>query len=104
MFPFRNGQFQFLDKGGDVIVGNNSTFPFLDAEDLFRQLDGHVLTYRHLTSQPFTFTGFAFAQVVHFCWQYIAATGKNLAAALTAGTTATTGGGNENAIGCQRTQ
>ncbi len=97
-------QLELLDEGGLVIVGDNSTFPLLHPEDLFRQFDIHVGANGNLTGQTLAMTGFALADVIQFGRQNVAATGFHPYLALAAGATAATGGGDEDTAASQHAE
>lgn len=91
IFPFRHPKLQLFNKGGFVIIRDNLALPFFNAEDLFRQLNLHVLTHRDWQArrQP------SFASRFVICASSV---GKNIAtalfyrhAALPAGTAAAAG-------------
>ena len=42
---------EFLNEGSHIVVRNDLTFPFLDSEHFFGNLDLHILFYFHLTSK-----------------------------------------------------
>src|SRR5690606_6253291 len=91
--PLGNGQHQFLDEGGHVVVGNNRAFPLLDPEELRCDLDLHVLLDGHLTGQAPVRLCLSEGEVTLFGRQHGAAALDDLTATLCAGATATTGRG-----------
>ena len=95
---FRQFQHQFLDEGGDVVVGDDLALPLLDAEELLGNLDFHVLLHRHLAGQAPALPLLAVGEVGLFRGQHGTAAFQHLALALRAGTAAATGGRQENAI------
>ncbi len=97
-FSFGEFYYELLDEGGNVVVTNHFALPFLDAKDLFIDMNLHVLFDLDLASEAPVFAGFLAGQVVHFGRQDIAATFEYLAPAHGAGTAATTGRGEENAF------
>ena len=47
---------EFLDERSDIVIGNHFALPFLDAEDLFRHLDLHIVLHLDLTAQSPVFS------------------------------------------------
>ena len=101
---FRQFQYQFLDEGGHVVVGDNLTFPLLHTEELFRHFDLHVLLHRNLAGQTPAFFFFAVGEVGLFRGQHGATAVQNLALALGTGTATATGRGQVDAAVGQSTQ
>ena len=91
IFPFRYPQLELFDKGGLVIVRDNLALPFFHAEDLFRQLNLHVLAHRDLAGQTATLFRFTLRDMRQFRRQNIAAALFYRHAALSAGTAAAAG-------------
>src|SRR5690606_16605621 len=104
VLALRQLQHQFLDEGGDVVIGNNLALPLLHAEELFRHLDLHILLDRDLAGQAPAVVDLALGEVAFLGRQDIATAFQHLALALRAGTTATTGRGQEDALPGQRLQ
>src|SRR5690606_39102732 len=89
--PFRQLHHKLLDKSSYVVVRDYFAFPLLDTEDLFRDLDLHILANLYLAGQPFMFRYFAAGQVIKLGGQYIATAGQYMTLAHGAGTTAAAG-------------
>ena len=82
IFPFGQLKHQVLDEGCHILVGANGAFPFLYTEDLFWNLDAHILLDRHLTGQAITRAGLSFGDMSFLGGQDGPAPFKNLATAL----------------------
>ena len=93
----RQADDELLDEAGHVVVGDDLALPLLDAEDLFGDLDFHVLLDLHLATEAPVVGDFLAGEVGFFRREDGSATGRDLATALHAGATSTTGGGQEHA-------
>ena len=104
IFPFRHPQLQLFDKGSFVIIRDNFTFPFFDAENLFRQFNLHVLTHCDLTGQTAALFCLTLCDMRQLGGQNIAATLFYRHAALSAGAAAAAGRGDKNSVTGQRVE
>src|SRR5690554_4010851 len=89
--PFRNFEYQLFDERGNVMVGNNFTFPLFDAEELGSHFDLHILLYRHLARQPPMIFGLTHREVTGLGGQHCPAAVHDLTLTLGAGTAASAG-------------
>ena len=103
-FAFGNGKLEFFNERGFVVVGDDGAFPFFHAEHFFRYFDVHVGFDVDLAGQTAAFACFAFADVGQLGRQNVAAAAFHDNAALSARTTSTAGGGNEDALTGKCTQ
>ena len=84
MLSFRKFHHEFLDEGGDIVVGNDFAFPFPDAECGFRYDNLQVFLYLYLTSEPPVVEDLFPAEEAHFRREDCAASFKDAAFALSA--------------------
>lgn len=103
-FPFGQAQRELLDEGGDVGVGLDGAFPFLDAENLFGDLDLHVLLDRSLAGQAPALASLALGEVGFLGGQHLATARFDHALALSAGAAAAAGRGQEDVVRRERLQ
>ena len=71
--PFRNTQLKLFNERGFVIVRDNFALPFFNAEDLFRQLNLHVLAHRDLAGETAALFRFTLRDMRQFSRQDITA-------------------------------
>ena len=102
--PLRDPQLELFNESGFVIVRDNFTLPFFDAENLFRQFNLHVLLHRHLTGQTATGFGIPLGNMRKLGRQDIPAALFNSYPTLAAGAAAAAGGGDEDPVAGQRVQ
>ena len=104
MLAFGQLEHQFLDEGRDVVVGAHRALPLLHAEDLFRDLDLHVLLDCDLTGQPLALAGLALVDVAGFGREDRATAFEDLDPALCAGTATAAGRTDEELRARERIQ
>lgn len=90
-FAFRQFQCQLFNKGSHVGIGANSTLPLLDAEDVFRHLNDHILLDRSLTGQAPAFLSITLGKVRFFSGQHGTTALCHNTLTLCTGTTTTAG-------------
>jgi hypothetical protein len=89
---------QFLDEGGDVVVGDDLALPLLDLEELRRHDDLHVALDRTWQARRKPSRTSLAGEVVDLGRQDVATAVEHLAPALAAGAAAAAGRGQEDAL------
>ncbi len=70
VFSLGQSQRQFLDEGRHIGIGYHRTLPLLDAENLVRNLDLHILFDRSLAAQAPAFCGLPAIKMCFFGGQH----------------------------------
>ena len=100
----RHAQLQLLDESGLVIVRDNFTLPLLNAKNLLRQLDFHVLLHRDLAGEAAALSRLTLSDMREFGRQDITAPLFHRHPALAAGAPAAAGRRNEDTVAGERIQ
>ncbi|CAI8245033.1 MAG: Uncharacterised protein [Flavobacteriia bacterium] len=90
-FAFGELDHEFLDKRGDIVIGNHFALPLLDAEDLLRHLDLHIVLHLDLTAQTPVFSDLLACEKTCFSGEDLSSALVDLTFTHAAGSSATTG-------------
>ena len=102
MLAFRKLDGEFLDEGGNILVGDDLAFQLFHAQGAFRNGNLDVVLYLHLASQTPAFLDLLAGEETRFRGKDGAAAFQHLQFALAAVGLAAAGGGKEDAVVCQR--
>ena len=100
----RHAQLQLLDKSGFVIIRDNFTLPLLNAKNLLRQLNFHVLLHRDLAGQTAALSRLTLGDMREFGRQNITAALFHRHPALAAGAAPAAGRRDEDSVAGERIQ
>ena len=91
MLSLRKLDCELLDEGGNVVVADDLTFEFLDAECGVRDDDGEILLHLHLAAQSPMVVDLLAVEEAHLCREDGTAAFSHTALALSAVTLSTAG-------------